>query len=185
MEVVQAVVQSVDGFYCLYCHEVWVKLVYQLTANAQKLAVYSLSLNSAETALEEDQIQFEDLGENLGCLFGGVEFEEMKEGQVGVESSVVVNIDLGEGIRVYTCIFHHFPVVLTGDVVEDVLAALLGDEDGGVYGEHIPEVFLVDHQEGLDLSPRVEIQFAVSSYSYFLQHCDFRTGYDKSMDPSV
>ena len=86
----------------------------------------------------------------------------MQKGQVGVESSVVVDINLCEGVGVYTCVFHHFPMVLAGDIVEYVLAALLGDEDGGVYGEHIPEILLVDYQEGFNLSPRVEIQFAVS-----------------------
>ena len=79
----------------------------------------------------------------------------MQEGQVGVQSSVVVDVNLGEGVGVYAGILHHFPVVLARNVVEDVLGALLGDEKGSVDGEHVPEVLLVDHQERLNLSPRI------------------------------
>ena len=80
----------------------------------------------------------------------------MQQWQIGVESSIVVDIDLIERIVINPSILEHLSMILTGYVIEDFFAMGIATEDGSVKSKHLSKISLIYHQEGLYLSPGIQ-----------------------------
>jgi hypothetical protein len=108
--------------------------------------------------LEEDVVEVEDVRQSLGVLLRPIEFKQMQQRQIGIQSSVVVDVDLAEGIVVYTCILEHFGMILTRNIVDYFFAIERGSQAGTVQNEEISDGAFVDDEEGFDFGPGVHHQ---------------------------
>ena len=79
----------------------------------------------------------------------------MQQRKVGVQSSIVVDIDLSEGIVMDSSIFKHFCVILTGNIVDYFFIVEGSGEDGTVENKQVSNVLFIYYQKRFDLVPGI------------------------------
>lgn len=103
-----------------------VEFIYELAGYSEELAVYCLDLYVAELVLEECGVELEDVSESLEVGLWWIELENMEIGEVGIEPSIIVYINIAKGININASIFVYFPMILTSDIVDDILLVEAG-----------------------------------------------------------
>lgn len=125
----QSVVDALYNLNCMVSDKFWIKLVDQLTGNAQELAIDGLSLNISEFVLKEYQEQLKYFGKGLRVLSRVIELQQMQKRQIGIKPTIVVDIDFLEWIVVNTCILKHLGMILTGYIVDNLFVVQSRPQD--------------------------------------------------------
>lgn len=120
-----------------------VELVYELTCDAEELAIDSLRLYVYKLVLEECNVKGEDMRKCLQVRRGWVELEYMKIWKEGVETTIVIDVYTLEGIHIYAGVFEDLTVILAGDVIHDFLLVETSSQQGMIEEEQISDDLLV------------------------------------------
>lgn len=134
----------------------------ELAGDAEELAIDCLCLHIAELILEENGVEFEDMREREEVGLWGIELEDVEEGEVGVESSVVIDIDCAEGVDIDARIFIDFSMILTGDIIHNFFLVEAGGQQWMVEHEQFSNIFLIDDKKRLNFLPTIQDQLIPS-----------------------